>query len=124
MPKLVRFRYNRKACEEAYRKGLPLPEPESIELSAMPNMTGALEQVAKIFYRRMKMMKREMLREPLPRPDPRSGRLKLLEYCFSIYLKFTTWKDVKQCIERPERGRFNPGRGGWQLHSTTDTGEI
>jgi len=55
MPKLVRFRYNRKACEEAYRKGLPLPEPENIEvLGDAEYDEGALEQVAKIFYRRMK----------------------------------------------------------------------
>jgi len=55
MPKLVRFRYNRKACEEAYRKGLPLPEPESIEvLGDAEYDEGDLQEVAKIFYRGMK----------------------------------------------------------------------
>jgi hypothetical protein len=55
MPKLVRFRYNRKACEEAYSKGLTLPEPESIEvLEDAEYDEGDLQEVAKIFYRRMK----------------------------------------------------------------------
>lgn len=55
MPKLIRFRYNRKACEEAFRKGLPLPEPESVEdLGETEYDEYALEQLARMFYHRMK----------------------------------------------------------------------
>ncbi len=55
MPKLVRFSYNRKATEEAFLKGLPLPAPESVEVlgDAEYNEYDLL-QVAGIFYREMK----------------------------------------------------------------------
>lgn len=55
MPKLVRFSYNRKATEEAHRKGLPLPAPESVEvLGDAEYDEHALFEVAGVFYRRMK----------------------------------------------------------------------
>lgn len=55
MPRLIRFSYNRKAAEDACRKGLPLPAPESVEdMGAAEYDEVALEQVAKIFYHRMK----------------------------------------------------------------------
>lgn len=55
MPRLIRFRYNRKAAEDACRKGLPLPAPESVEdLGVAEYDEGALMQVARIFYHRMK----------------------------------------------------------------------
>lgn len=53
--RLVRFRYNRKATEDAYRKGLPLPEPESVEVLGDAEYDECdLQAVAKIFYHRMK----------------------------------------------------------------------
>ncbi len=55
MAKLIRVRYNRKAIEEAYRKALPLPEPESREIIGEASLDEAdLNAVAKIFYERMK----------------------------------------------------------------------
>ncbi len=55
MPRLIRFSYNRKAVEDAFRKKLPLPEPENIEdLGAAEYDEGALNEVARIFYHRMK----------------------------------------------------------------------
>lgn len=55
MPKLVRFSYNRKATEEAHRKGLTLPEPERVEvLGDAEYDEHALCEVAGIFYRKMK----------------------------------------------------------------------
>lgn len=55
MPRLIRFSYNRKAAEDACRKGLPLPAPESVEdMGAAEYDEGALMQVARIFYHRMK----------------------------------------------------------------------
>ena len=62
MPKLVRFRYNRKATEEAYRNGLPLPEPESVEyLGDAEYDEGALEQVARILYHKIKAEEIEVI---------------------------------------------------------------
>ncbi len=58
MLKLVRFSYNRKATEEAYRKGLPLPEPERVEvLGDTEYDEHALQEVAAIFYHKMKNLK-------------------------------------------------------------------
>ena len=55
MPRLIRFSYNRKAAEDACRKGLPLPAPESVEdMGVAEYDEGALMQVARIFYHRMK----------------------------------------------------------------------
>ena len=55
MPRLMRFRYNRKAVEDACRKGKPLPAPESVEdMGVAEYDEGALMQVARIFYHRMK----------------------------------------------------------------------
>lgn len=58
MPKLnrlIRFSYNRKAVEDAFRKRLPLPEPESTEdLGTVECDERALNEVARIFYHRMK----------------------------------------------------------------------
>ncbi|HHX86721.1 MAG TPA: hypothetical protein GX693_00925 [Firmicutes bacterium] len=55
MPKLIRFSYNRQATEEALREGLPLPEPEHVEvLGDAEYDEHALYEVAGIFYRKMK----------------------------------------------------------------------
>ncbi|NLT94832.1 MAG: hypothetical protein GXW85_04750 [Clostridia bacterium] len=60
MPRLMRFRYNRKAAEDACRKGLPLPAPESVEdLGVAEYDEGALMQVARIFYQRMKASEKQ-----------------------------------------------------------------
>lgn len=59
MPKLIRFRYNRKAAEEAYRKGLPLPESESVEVLGDAELDEYdVNEVAKIFYRGMEKTER------------------------------------------------------------------
>lgn len=58
MPKLVRYSYNRQAIDDARSKGLPLPEPEAIEVLGDAEYDEYdLYEVAGIFYREMKELK-------------------------------------------------------------------